>query len=102
MGIHFVILAYNVYAFPALAFTAQIAAPDERVLELEAWALRRAAPGPGNCATPNDLWRIGDRYGMPHSFGRLEDVARASHLRVAHGEKRGTAACCYVGAPKDS
>ena len=86
MGLHFAILAYNVYALPVLAFTAQIAAPDERVLDLEEWALRRAAPGPGNWATLNDLWCIGVHYGMPHSFGRLEDVARASHLRIAHRE----------------
>ena len=34
MGVHFAIVVYNVYALPLLALTAQIAAPDERVLEL--------------------------------------------------------------------
>ena len=87
MGLHFASLAYNVYALPVLAFTCQVAEPSRAVLDLEQWALRRVAPGPGQWATPEDLWRLED-FGMPCSFGSLRDLARAAQLRVYHFENR--------------
>ena len=88
LGLNFSILAYNIYVLPTLAFTAQIAHPTAQVLEVEAWALRRAAPGPGCWATPEDLWSLGEHFGMPRSFGSLQHVAKASQLRVAVWENR--------------
>ena len=86
MGLHFATVAYNVYALPVLAFTAQTAQPTQSVLELEGWALRRAAPGPGAWATSQDLWALGDHYGLPKSFGSVWETALAAQLRVEQFE----------------
>ena len=83
MGLHFATTAYNMYALPVLSFAAQVASPSEEVLGAEAWALRRAAPGPGNWATQEDLRGLKEHYGMPRSFGSVADMARACQMRVA-------------------
>ncbi|CAK0811150.1 unnamed protein product [Prorocentrum cordatum] len=91
MGLHFATAAYNTHALPVLSFIAQVANPSEEALDAEAWALRRAAPGPGNWATQEDLWGLKEHYGMPRSFGSVAAMARACQMRVlclensAHG-----------------
>ncbi|CAK0898423.1 unnamed protein product [Prorocentrum cordatum] len=86
MGLHFAAAAYNSYALPVLSFLVQVAAPTDDVLAAESWALRRAAPGPGNWAMPEDHWGLKENYGMPRSFGSLQDLTKAAQLRVFHCE----------------
>ena len=86
MGLHFATAAYNTYALPVLSFIAQVASPSEEALDAEAWALRRAAPGPGNWATQEDLWGLKEHYGMPRSFGSVAAMARACQMRVLCSE----------------
>ncbi|CAK0890248.1 unnamed protein product, partial [Prorocentrum cordatum] len=88
LGLHFATFVYNVYALPVLSFTAQIADVDVAVGELEKWALRRAAPGPGNWAMPEDLWQLDRNFGMPQAFGQLATLAQAAQLRLAAYEDR--------------
>ena len=52
---------------------------------------------------PERPLHVGGHCGLPHSFGRLEDVARASHTSASRtGRTRSAAACCYVSALKNS
>ena len=56
LGLHFTATVYNTYLLSSILFPAQIARVSKEVLELETWALRKAAPGPGNWCSNEDLW----------------------------------------------
>ena len=88
LGLHFAALAYNVFAASALTFTAQLALPSEEALAAEAWALRRAAPGPGQWAVPADLWMADRLAGLPRPFACLADTALAAQARAGLYENR--------------
>ena len=81
LGLHFATTVYNTYAMSVLGFIAQIANPTEQTRKVEAAGLRRAAPGPGNWATPTDLWNL-HQLGMPRPFRSLEVMAKAAKLRL--------------------
>ncbi|CAK0837112.1 unnamed protein product, partial [Prorocentrum cordatum] len=91
MGLHFATVPCDTYALPVLPFIAQAALPSQEALLAEAWATRRAAPGPGFWCVQSDLWPLREHFDMPCSFGSLEVVARAAQMRVffcensAHG-----------------
>ena len=51
------------------------------MLDLEAWALRRFAPGPGNSIRPTDLSHL-RKYGHPFDFGNFWQAALAAKVRV--------------------
>ena len=61
---------------------AQLSEPTEDVCNVELQCLRRAAPGPGNWATPEDLWWLQHSYHFPSAFRRLRFAAQAAQLRV--------------------
>jgi len=82
LGLFFATVAYNTYALSVMAFTSQVSFPTEQVLEVERWALRRAAPGPGNWAVPIDLWSLKIHYGMPSAFRSLSSTARLAQERM--------------------
>jgi len=86
LGTQFAVATYNTYILPILSFTAQIAAPTKEVLILEDWGLRKAVPGPGQWVSNEDLWALGDHYGLPASFGSVGVLAKAAQLRVMHWE----------------
>ena len=50
-------------------------------MRFETAALRQAAPGPGNWATPEDLWNL-HCLGMPRPFRSLAVLAKAAQLRL--------------------
>ena len=104
LGLYFATVIYNVFAFSVLTFTAQVARVPDEMIKLEAWALRRAAPGPGGWCTPQDLWHLQQCYGMPQSFASLDLAAKAAKLRLTvadsmqHGGLRMSALTARIGA----
>ena len=82
LGLQFAAAAYNTYALPIFSFAAQLVPPGAKVLELEEWGLRQAAPGPGNWMYKEDLWSL-SKHGMLADFGSLGPMAQAAKLRVA-------------------
>eukprot|EP00959_Pyramimonas_sp_CCMP1952_P468264 9492941-Pyramimonas_sp.AAC.1 len=55
LGLHLAMMTYNVFVLPVLLFVAQLEAPPQAVLEMEAAAVRKVAPGPGWWCTPADM-----------------------------------------------
>eukprot|EP00959_Pyramimonas_sp_CCMP1952_P133564 2792981-Pyramimonas_sp.AAC.1 len=54
VGLHFATSAYNTDALPVLSSLVRASAPTADALATESWDLRRAAPGLGNWAVPED------------------------------------------------
>ena len=81
-GLQYNALTYNTFTMFTLSYVAQLEAPPDWVYELERKTLRKAAPGPGNWATAEDLWHLKDAYGLPRSFKCLRWLAQAAQLRV--------------------
>ena len=81
-GLFLATAAYSVYILPVLAFVLQLDELPPDWKQLEAKALRRMAPGPGNWCTPEDLHNL-KRWGMPKDFPDPEGIALAAKLRVA-------------------
>ncbi len=81
MGLNFAAMVYNTYAISVLGFLAQTARTSERTKRAEAAGLRRAALGPGEWATADDLWHL-QHLGTPRAFHSLEVMAQAAKLRL--------------------
>jgi len=86
VGLFFASAAYNTYVLSTMGFTAQITEVDERARMAEAEALRRAAPGPGNWVSVEDLHGLKRQWGLPGAFGSLDQMAKAAQLRVCTWE----------------
>ena len=68
LGLQYAARTYNTFAVPVLSYISQLEQPPSYVFEVEASALRRAASGPAQWATPQDLWYLKDAYGQSCSF----------------------------------
>ena len=86
LGLHGATLVYNILILPVLSFVAQLRAPSKAAVEAEAWALRRAAPGPGRWAVAADLWRLRSAFGLVSRFRSLQWTSMAAQARVFHLE----------------
>ena len=62
LGWQYSAAAYNTYAVTVLSYLAQLEDPPAETYSLEAIALRRAAVGPGNWASQEDLWHLRECY----------------------------------------
>ena len=87
LGLHSAITIYNMYILPVLLYVAQVEVPPPEVLEAEAWAVRRLAPGPGGWCDPEDLHN-GRQLGLTAELRPLEDSCRAALLRLRDQEHR--------------
>ena len=83
LGLFFAAVAYRVFVASVLLFVGQLENPPPDVCIAERQALRRAAPGPGNWATPADLWSLRESFGFPASFLNIGCSIKASQIRVA-------------------
>ena len=79
-------LTYNTFAMSVLSFICQLESPPPELLTSEKIALRNAARGPGECATPSDLWFLREDFFQARSFRSLEIMTWASQVRVAPKE----------------
>ena len=81
MGLHAALQTYNTFVLSVLLFVAQLESPPESFTALEAKAVRRIAPGPGEWCSPRDLHH-GDDLGLSGHLRPLLASCRASMLRV--------------------
>jgi len=63
LELHFAARTYNMFLIPMLGFTAQLVNPNREVDERISRVLRKAAPGPGNWATEEDLLHLEELHG---------------------------------------
>ena len=89
LGLQFSALTYNTFALSVLGYVAQLERPPDWVLDMERSALRAVAPGPGNWATPDDLWRLRESFGVGISFKSIAAIAKAAQLRVRIWDQAG-------------
>ena len=73
---------YRTFCCSVFSFLWQLEDPPTFVLELEAWAVRRMAPGPGNWIRPCDLHHLRS-FGHPYSFPSISHTSLAAKIRVA-------------------
>ena len=76
---------YRALCLSIFSFLCQLEDPPVTVLNLEPWALRRLAPGPGNWIRPLDLAHL-RRFGHPFDFASIQQMALAAKVRVYHFE----------------
>ncbi len=69
-----------------LTYIAQLEEVPDSVVEAESRALRRAAVGPGNWVSPEDLWYLQLSYGQCYSFRSIRGMAWAAKVRVTTWE----------------
>lgn len=81
-GLQYMSLSYNTFALSTLSYVAQLERPPDWILQKERDMLRKAATGPYNWTTAEDLWHLKDAYGFPISFTCLQWLAKASQLRA--------------------
>ena len=82
LGLQFDAMVYNTFGMSTLAYICQLESPPPWVLEREEETLRIVAPGPGNWATPDDLWRLKESFGLAKSFTSLQVMSRSAQQRV--------------------
>ena len=82
LGLYWDTRIYNTFAIPVLGYVAQLEAPPDWVLAGIRHSLTRAAKGPKDWATPEDLWSLKEAYGLHASFRNLEWNAQAAQIRV--------------------
>ena len=77
---------YRTFCCSLFSFLWQLEEPPEEVLNLEAWALRRLVPGPGNWIRPADLCQLKTKFGLPIEFPSFRHMALATKMRVCEYE----------------
>ena len=82
LGLQYDARIYRTFCFSVLGFILQLVAPPEATIQAERAALRKFVPGPGNWATPQDLYSLSIWFGFPYCFPNLEITAIAAKLRV--------------------
>ena len=82
VGMHFHTVAYNTFAISTLGYIGQLESAPQETLELEEVALRKTHKGPGEWASPDDLWRLKEHFGQSASCQSVYLTAKASQLRV--------------------
>ena len=88
LGLHYAAVAWGTYLVSVLGFLVQLDSLPPEWEALEAWALRRLAPGPFAWCLPTDLHRLKSWYGMPKDFSDMAIRQRAAKIRVAWTEAR--------------
>ncbi len=83
LGLQYAAKTYNTFAMSVLTFLSQLEEPPSEAFVAETKALRRAAPGPGNWASSEDLWYLKECYGQTVGFQSLKTMALAAKVRVA-------------------
>ena len=73
---------YRTFCCSVFSFLWQLEEPPASVLDLEAWALRRLAPGPGNWIRTCDLNHL-RAYGHPFEFRSIHHMSLAAKVRVS-------------------
>ena len=86
LGIQYDTRVYKVFCFSVLSFVMQLVEPEEDTVKTEHAALRLFFPGPGNWATPQDLYNLKIWFGFPYFFPSLRTTALAAKLRVLRFE----------------
>ena len=76
---------FRTFCCSVLSFLWQLDDLPEDIGELEHWALRRLAPGPGNWIRPPDLCHL-KCYGTPFDFPSFHHSARVAKLRFIEFE----------------
>ena len=79
----FAAVAYNTFALSTLLYIAQLEPVPDLVLQVEREHVLKMLPGPGNWASPEDLWYLREHFGLSKSAQSLACVARAAKFRVA-------------------
>ena len=82
LGLQYDVRVYKVFCFSVLGFLWQLMPLPSNWDRLEQWALRKFAPGPGNWATPMDLFCLKAWYGSHFAFPSMRLTALAAKLRV--------------------
>ena len=82
LGLQFNAAIYNAYVLSVLTFLLQLAVLPPGFAAIEAAALRRLAPGPGNWIQPEDLYFLADSFGQARSFADPLVVSIAARVRV--------------------
>lgn len=82
IGMHFNARVYRIFCCSVLSFLWQPEDVPDFVLEMEAWALRRLAPGPGNWIRPIELRHLKSAWHHPFEFPCFHDMSLAAKLRV--------------------
>ena len=77
---------YRVFCSSIFAFLWQLEEIPQEVLHLEAWALRRLAPGPGNWIRPVELRHLQDKYSHPFCFPSFINMALSARIRLIEYE----------------
>ena len=83
LGLQHNTAVYNSCVFSAFSFLLQLATLSPELPDVEAAALRRLAPGPGNWIQPRDLHYLRECFGQSRSFVDPAVVSVAARLRVA-------------------
>ena len=86
LGIQYACRVYRTFCFSTLGFIAQLFSAPEETIKAEMAALRRFFPGPGNWATPQDLYRLKLWFGFPYAFPDLHLTSVAARLRVLQND----------------
>ena len=81
LGLFMNTLAYNIHIVTLLEYVAQLHEVTDEIGNLELWAFRRLAPGPGNWVMPNDLENLRS-LGLTVQFRSVSHTARAAKLRI--------------------
>jgi hypothetical protein len=76
---------YGIYVASVLTFVAQLRRPPPDIHSLEAVAIRRIAPGPGNWCSLEDMTH-GTLLGLHNAVRPLEATCEAAMLRTFHWE----------------
>ena len=85
LGMYMNAQVYRSLCVSVFSFLWQLEDSPAEVLELEPWALRKLAPGPGNWIRPADLKHL-RRYGHPFEFPDFQLTSLAAKMRVYHCE----------------
>ena len=81
-GLHFSTVIYNSYLASVAGFKLQLAELDDLMTKLEAHAMHKAVPGVGMGFMQQDLWQLGDTFGLPHNFANLAETSLAARARI--------------------
>ena len=76
---------YKTFCTSLFGFLWQLEDTPVKVKNIEAWALRRLAPGPGNWIRPVEIHHMSG-YGCPFSFPSFEHMSLAAKMRIRHYE----------------
>ena len=87
LGLHWSTKIYNMFMVPTLGYISQLEIPPDWVLRETADSLHRAAPGPKDWCSCEDLWQLNESLGLNCSFKEVGTLAKAIQSRVLHWDR---------------